>query len=327
MSTNIAQPLHFAPVYKDYVWGGNRIARVFHRASAPAICAESWEISAHPDGMSVVDRGPLAGRTLASLVEEFGTHLLGTRHAAGKFPLLFKIIDARERLSVQVHPNDADAARYGGEAKNEAWHILDADPGARIFAGLKPGTRRQDFEEAVRQTRVDALLCEVPVRRGDSVFIPGGRVHALDQGCMIYEVQQSSNTTYRIYDWGRVGHDGRPRETHLAQALRVINWKDECAAVSRPLPMPAEPGNARERLVETPYFRIDRIRLGAPHPIRHAGASFHAIFCASGAMRISGAHGTDDIPLGASVLLPAALRDFTLEPRAGGAEVLLVWVP
>lgn len=327
MKTDIAQPLFFAPVYKDYVWGGTRIARVFQRPDIPALCAESWEISAHPDGMSVVSRGPLAGRTLAALVEEFGARLLGTRIAAGRFPLLFKIIDARERLSVQVHPNDADAARYGGEAKNEAWHILDADPGARIFAGLKPGTRRHDFEDAVRQTRVDDLLCEVPVRKGDSIFIPGGRVHALDRGCMIYEVQQSSNTTYRIYDWGRVGHDGRPRETHLAQALRVINWKDEPASVNRPAPIPAEPGNTRERHVMTPYFCMDVIRMGAPHRICHAGESFHAVFCSAGSLRIRGAYGTDEVPRGTSVLIPAALHDFTLEPCAGDTEALLVWVP
>ncbi|MBP7275275.1 MAG: class I mannose-6-phosphate isomerase [Kiritimatiellae bacterium] len=321
------EPLTFAPVYKEYVWGGQRIPRVYHRAGAPEICAESWEISAHPDGMSVVDVGPLRGRTLASLVDDFGVQLLGTHPAPGKFPLLLKIIDARDRLSVQVHPNDEDAQRYGGEAKNEAWHILEADPGAIIFAGMKPGTRRSDFEEAIRHTRIDRLLSEVPVRNGDSVVIPGGLVHALDSGLMIYEIQQSSNTTYRIYDWGRVGHDGKPRETHVAQALRVIAWRDQTAAVSQPVPVPAEPGVARFHHVETPYFRMDRIALGAPHRIAHGGGSFHAIFCASGALRIAFAGHARELPLGASALIPAALTDFTLEPVASGTEVLLVWVP
>ena len=321
------EPLTFSPVYKDCVWGGNRIPRVYHREGAPQICAESWEISAHPDGMSVVDRGPLRGRTLSSLVEEYGADLVGSRPAPGKFPLLFKIIDARDRLSVQVHPNDDDAKRYGGEAKSEAWHILDADPDAKIFAGLKPGTRRSDFEEAIRHTRIESLLAEVPVRKGDSVYIPGGRVHALDCGSMIYEVQQSSNTTYRIYDWGRVGHHGKPRETHIAEALKVINWRDESATVIRPVPVPAESGNRRHRHVETPYSRIDRIELGAPHRVTHAGESFHAIFCAMGALRIAGAGQTTEIPMGTSVLIPAILREFTLTPIIPDTELLLVWVP
>jgi mannose-6-phosphate isomerase len=327
MSSNGAYPLRFTPVYKDYVWGGDAIPRRFRRTTPPGIIAESWELSDRAEGMSVVAEGPWAGQTLHALIERHGAALLGTRAPIDRFPLLCKIIDARERLSVQVHPNDACAARHGGEPKSEMWYILDADPGARLFAGLKPGVTRRLFEEAVRSTRVDALLESIPIAAGDAIYIPGGRVHALDRGSLIYEVQQNSNTTYRIYDWGRVGHDGRPRETHLAQALRVINWKDPPARTAAPTPLPAEPGNRRDRMVASPYFAMDRLTLSMAHDVAHDGGSFQVLFCTEGDARVEYDGGTAAFPLGVTLLVPAAIRAFRILPQSGPARLLHITLP
>lgn len=320
-------PLRFTPVYQDYLWGGDRILRRFGRTAPPGIYAESWEISARPEGMSMVSNGPLSGRSLATLVEEMGAALLGSRVPGERFPLLFKIIDAHERLSVQVHPDEADAARYGGDAKTEMWYVLDADPGAAIFAGLKPGTTRKKFEEAVRQTRVDALLQRVPIKTGDAIFIPGGLVHALEPGSLIFEVQQNSNTTYRIYDWGRIGHDGRPRETHLAQALRVINWRLPSVERAAPRPESGAPGNRRQSLISCPCFFVDRIVLQDPESVEHDGGSFRALFCAEGGAQILHDGGVEPLPAGSSALAPAGLKKFVIDPTDRGTVVLMVGVP
>ena len=315
-------PLRFKPVYKDYIWGGNRIVRAFRRPEPPGICAESWEVSTRPEGMSVVSHGPLAGRTLQELCVQCGADLLGSRIAAGPFPLLIKLIDSRERLSVQVHPSDETAAPHGGEAKTEMWYVLEAQPGAQVFAGLQPGVTRKAFEEAVRQTRIDSLLAAVPVSAGDAIFMPGGRVHALDAGCLILEVQQNSNTTYRIYDWGRVGHDGRPRETHLAQALRVIRWDDRGDPRLTPVPLPAASPNQRFEIVRGPHFFMEKILLRTAWMPERDGAVFEVVFSAHGDLRMRWAGGEEHVPVGTSVLIPASLKEVAIEPTDRDAVVL-----
>jgi mannose-6-phosphate isomerase len=174
----------------------------------------------------------------------------------------------------------------------------------------------------VRETRIDALLRTVPVAAGDAIFMPGGRVHALDAGCLILEVQQNSNTTYRIYDWGRVGHDGRPRETHLAQALRVIRWQDEGDPKATPAPLPIPSPNHRVELVRCPYFFMERISLRAAWTPERDGTAFEVVFSAHGALRLKWPGGEDRVPAGTSVLLPAALGGVSLEPCEREAVVL-----
>ena len=320
-------PLTFRPVYKDYIWGGDRIIRHFHRAEPPGIYAESWEVSTRPEGMSIVSHGPLAGQSLADLIAAHGSAILGTRIPNDRFPLLVKLIDSRQRLSVQVHPDDVSAATYGGEAKTEAWHVLAADPDAKVYAGLKPGVDRAAFEAVARDARVESLLGTTPVAPGDTIFIPGGCVHALDAGLLILEVQQNSNTTYRLYDWGRLGHDGRPRETHVAQALRVIRWKDEDSPKTEPKPLPAEPPNRRALLVESPYFRLEQLALAGPHLEAGDGGSFQVFFVAAGAPRFAWPEGTECFPAGTSVFVPAALREIRIEPGADGTTLLRITVP
>lgn len=319
-------PLRFKPVYKDYIWGGDRIIHKYRRAAPPGIYAESWEVSTRPEGMSVVAAGPQAGRTLAELAAAWGPALLGTRAPAGTFPLLIKLIDSRERLSVQVHPDDTDAARYGGEAKTEMWYVLEAAPDAQVYAGLRQGVTRKAFEQAIRETRLETALQTVQVRTGDAIFMPGGRVHALDAGCLILEVQQNSNTTYRIYDWGRVGHDGRPRETHLAEALRVIRWNDAGDSKAVPKPLPEAAPNIRLEVVSCPFFRMEQLDLRAPWKAASDPGTFQIFFTAAGALRLEWAGGVESVPDGTSVMLPAAL-EATLVPSGAGARVLRVTLP
>ncbi len=199
-------PLTFRPNIHTALWG-----------------RESWEISGHHSSPSVVAEGPLAGRTLEELAAAYGTLLTGTKAPAPtRFPLLFKVIDARDRLSVQVHPNESTRALTGGEPKTEMWHVLGGK--GPIFAGLKPGTTPAMVEEDVRTGRFEETLARHDAREGLTLFIPGGLVHAIGEDVLIYEVQQSSNTTYRLYDWGRVGADGKPRPLHVAESLQSIDF-------------------------------------------------------------------------------------------------------
>ncbi|MBM4155020.1 MAG: class I mannose-6-phosphate isomerase [Lentisphaerae bacterium] len=320
-------PLTFRPVYKDYIWGGDRIVTKYARGMPPGIYAESWEISTRPEGMSVVADGGFAGATLQSLVEAHGAALLGTRVGAGPFPLLVKLIDSRERLSVQVHPNDATAARHGGEAKTEMWHVLDAAPGAQVYAGFKPGAGRRNLEDAIRSSRFEDVLATVPVAAGDTIFVPGGRVHALDAGLLILEVQQNSNTTYRLHDWGRVGHDGRPRETHVAQALRVIDWDDAGAPKTIPRPLPCPSPNSIERIAESPYFLVDRMALRGPAGLSADPGGFRVLFVAEGRLGLEWSGGSAHAVAGTSVLLPAGLGDLRLSPEAGPAALIRASIP
>ena len=324
-STSEIYPLRFHPVYRDYIWGGTRIISAYHRAAPPGIYAESWEISTRPDGRSIAANGVWAGRPLTEIIEAWGPRLLGRRAPSDRpdVPLLIKLIDSRERLSVQVHPDNAAAARYGGEAKTEMWYILDTAPGARVFAGLRPGADRRAFEEALRRGDLESVLESVPVAPGDVIYVPGGRVHAIDAGCLLLEVQQNSDTTYRIYDWGRVGHDGRPRQTHLAEALRILRWRDTDPVKYTPVPLPAAPPNFREDVLVCPFFRMERWRLRTPATLLPDAESFVAVFVARGVVIAAWDGGRETWNAGVTALIPSALPRIELAPGSGGATLLL----
>lgn len=317
-------PLLFEPVYKDYIWGGNRIPRVYKRDGAADVCAESWEISDRPEGMSVVRNGPLAGRSLHQLVESMGKRLLGTTRTHGGFPLLIKIIDAKQRLSVQVHPDDGAAARYGGEAKTEMWYVLDAEPGATIFAGLRPGTDADGLRTALENEQLEDVLCSLPARSGQAIFIPGGRVHAIGEGCLLLEVQQNSNTTYRVYDWGRVGSDGKPRELHVEQAFRVIDWGSEPVTPTTPRPLSHPGSNSWCEVISCPYFRVTRVDLSGPETLSPGGAGFHALFASDRTTVVDGGGVLEQLVPGTSCLIPAALAEYSLRPVDRDSSVLLI---
>jgi len=222
----VLPPLRFHPLPRPVVWGGRRLEALFGRAlPAGEPIGESWDLADLPDAQSVVADGPLGGRTLADLVREHAGELLGeARPAAGRFPLLVKLLTTEQALSVQVHPDAGTAARLGGAAKAEAWFVLAAAPGARLYLGLRPGTRREALRRALADGTVESLLVAHEPRPGDTFHVAPGTVHALGPGLVIVEVQEPSDTTWRVFDWGRVGLDGRPRELHVARALEAIDF-------------------------------------------------------------------------------------------------------
>ncbi len=320
-------PLFFKPVYKDYLWGGQRITSQFSRPEAPTPCAESWEISAHPDGMSEVENGALAGKNLEELCTEFGISILGTLSPDPTFPLLVKIIDAKARLSVQVHPDEVAAERYGGEAKTEMWYVLDAPPNAFVCAGLNAGVGPRIFHDALIEKKIPPLLRTVQVIPSKSVFIPGGLVHAIGEGCLILEVQQNSNTTYRVYDWDRTGTDGKPRPLHIQQALEVIDWHGPELDLQSPIPMKADsPENKRERLLRCDFFTLEKYVLCKTEPVKPNGNSFRVLFAQNGAIAIEWSEGETILPNGRSCLIPACMPSYSMRPLDASASVITVEV-
>jgi mannose-6-phosphate isomerase len=222
-------PFVFRPIFKDRIWGGRELERLYAKPiPAGERIGEAWEISDRPGDASVIVNGPLAGKNLRWLMEQHAAEILGGAKpaAAGRFPLLCKILDAREKLSLQVHPPASKAAELKGEPKTEMWFIADAAPEASLYVGLKRGVTRAEFEKKISNGSVADCFHRIPVKAGDTMFLPSGRVHAIGDGLVIFEIQQNSDTTYRVFDWNRVGLDGQPRELHIAQSLASIDFND-----------------------------------------------------------------------------------------------------
>ncbi len=315
-------PLTFKPVYKDYPWGNTRLPELLGRSAPEGIYAESWEVSTHRDGESFVANGEWAGRAFSDVLKVCGKELLGNAVEGDDFPLLIKIIDAAHPLSVQVHPNNGNAAEVQGEPKTEMWYFLHEEP-AKIYCGLEPGTTREDFESAIERADVESILRTVPAHRGEAVFVPGGRVHAIDAGCLILEIQQNSNTTYRVYDWGRMGHDGNPRELHIDKALQVIDFEDAADPICEPVPRTERISN----VCTSDYFVLDELRVDGSLELVADGSSFHALFSADAGFEIAYGGGyVESVARGSSVLIPACLGAYRVK-TAGAACLLKTSVP
>lgn len=312
---NMLYPFRFQPILVERVWGGQRLAHYGKPVGPNQRIGESWEIADRPAEQSRLANGPWAGYTLHQLVEQLGSQLLGT-HAQGarRFPLLIKLLDARERLSLQVHPPPEVARRFGGEPKTEMWYVLEADPGAHLFAGLKRGVTRPQLEEALRSplaaSAVAALLHRLPVRAGDAFFVPAGRVHAIDAGVVLVEIQQNSDTTYRVYDWGRVGLDGQPRALHVTESLASIDFNDVEPALSG---FP----------VTCPFFHVELCAVSDTQTDGCDGTSFHILGCVGGALEVDG----EPLRPGEFVLLPAALRRYALRACEPATRYLKIALP
>ncbi len=320
---NDLYPMTFKPVYKDYPWGGSRIPETFNRDVPPGVYAESWEIADHQDGMSVVANGALQGKALQEVIDPDPQAVMGTRVEGSSFPLLIKLIDAKQKLSVQVHPNDETAAKFGGEAKTEMWYMLGENE-TQVYCGLKDGVTKESFLQAVAEGTSGDTMRPVPVKKDDAVFVRGGRVHAIDNGCLILEIQQNSNTTYRIYDWGRMGNDGKPRELHIEQAIDVINWNDTANPLVEPEPLVDTDTFQCWEVLKCEYFRLEKMILTAPLEVPMDGTTFHALFVAEGEVEISWDGESLKAPAGTSILVPAALPSYTLE---GCATILRTTIP
>jgi mannose-6-phosphate isomerase len=313
-------PLTFHPIYKERIWGGRRLAELYGRtlpSSSPI--GESWEISDRPGDESVVANGPLAGRSLRWLMTHHAGEILGESAAAagGRFPLLCKILDARERLSLQVHPPAHKAAALGGEPKTEMWYIAEADAGADLFVGLRHGVTRSAFEDKVRSGEVAACFHRIPVRTGDTMFLPSGRVHAIGAGLVIFEIQQNSDTTYRVFDWNRTGLDGKPRELHVPQSLASIDFDDfEPSLVDAA--WTGDSGVRGRTLVSHDLFSVLEIEATTSSPaVDFRGSRLTIVAMVSGRGELSG--GGERVPLvpGQFALVPAAVDDATLKAQPG----------
>lgn len=286
--------------------------KFFGRRDAPAVASESWEISGHRYGMSVVSDGPHQGKTLHELTLEKGVDLIGTKGVAAcekaqvslRFPLLFKLIDARWPLSIQVHPNDANACLTGGEPKSEAWYVIKAFPHAALYAGLKHPFAEADLREIVAQGPI--LLDQLrpyEVHAGDMMNIPGGLPHAIGGGCLIYEVQQASDTTYRFYDWDRKDEVGRKRSLHIEESFKSLDY------------LAPPPKVIRGGILETPYFGMREVALDFPIILAPNGSTFIAGFVLDGE--------TDVASRGESFLIPAASKPVTVTPLKPGTRLIL----
>lgn len=317
-------PLRFHHVYKDYPWGGTRIAERFGRTDTPPVCAESWEVSAHPNGKSFVLDGPLAGIALDELSIHFGRSLLGSNSPnPNRFPLLFKIIDAHRNLSVQVHPSPADPTALPGDIKNECWFLLGDTPTAGLYAGFRDGVDKESLTKALETgtPRVDSMLRQFPARKEESIFIHSGLVHAIGAGCLIYEVQQSADVTYRFYDWDRVDAQGRSRPLHIPEALRSIDWGLPPVRLATPKPCLETPGLSF--CVRTPYFTLHRLFPEKKMRLRTNWESFHVIFVDRGSLLLSTKGGEMAVKEGTSALIPAAADSYEVTPLVPGSAALL----
>lgn len=313
--------LTFEPLFMERVWGGRRLETVLGKPLPPGtVIGEAWEIVDRPEAQSVAcGDGPLAGRTLHELWSgPDRVRLFGGRAAAwgDRFPLLIKILDCEDTLSVQVHPPAGIAAALGGEPKTEMWVILAASPGAHLFAGLRAGVTRASFEAALRGGEdVSALLERIDSAPGDVMFLPSGRIHAIGGGNLIVEIQQNSDTTYRVYDFDRPGLDGKPRELHVDQSLAAIDWDD------------VEPGLVvpdGDRLVDADVFAVERWTLAAGEERRATDAGECGIVTAlEGAVTAGGVA----VEPGTLALVPADAADPTLSAGPGGATVLRIALP
>ena len=311
---SLQKPLTFRPLFMERVWGGHRLAAMPGKgAPAGAPIGESWELVDRPDAQSVVARGPFIGTTLHELWTVFRKDVFGAHVPdSARFPLLAKILDAQDTLSVQVHPPAHKAAELGGEPKTEMWYLLDAAKGAELFAGFRRGTTRAGFEHALAEGRVAELLHRVPVRAGDAMFIPSGRCHAIGAGCLIVEIQQNSDTTYRVFDWNRTGLDGKPRALHVAESLASIDFSDHEPALAKPV---------GETVASCAEFHVEHWQLTASRADTSADGVIFTVL--GGTVECGG----ERFACGQFFILPAKATDRTLLPKTPGAAVLRTTIP
>lgn len=316
-------PLTFRPLFKRYLWGGRRLGATLNKPIGDQDAAESWELVDHGADQSVVAGGPLDGLTLRQIIEQHNQPLLGRHAPAPQFPLLLKYLDAQRTLSVQVHPNDAQGAKLDPPdlGKTEAWVVLAAEPGSKIYAGLKPGVDRQALAAAVRQGACEECLHVIHPEVGDCVFIQAGTVHALGEGLVIAEIQQASNTTFRLFDWNRVDKDGQPRPLHIEQSLAVTDF--DRGPVTPQTPQPLAEGV--ERLVTCDKFLLDRRRVTRDCPLDDDNAFVILTTIHGDATLISGDQ-PHPAPLGQTILLPAQRAPCRLQSD-NGATVLAMRLP
>lgn len=308
---------------KDYIWGGNRLREEYGKKLDSDKIAESWELSCHKDGQSVIDGGEFDGKTLTEFIETNGkTAALGTNCDRFEyFPILIKLIDAKDNLSVQVHPSNEYALKVEGEyGKTEMWYIVDCNEGAELLYGFKHEITKEEFAERIKNNTLLEVANNVPVHKGDVFFIESGTLHAIGKGILIAEIQQNSNTTYRVYDYGRVGKDGKPRELHIEKALDVTERKPpKYPTTAQDSPQKTE-GGVKTLLRSCEYFNVNKLEIDGTMTLNADEKSFKSLLFLDGTAEIKDTDGVQAAKKGDSFFVPAGDGEFTV---TGKCEVIL----
>lgn len=311
------EPLRLKPCLRSYLWGGTRLREEYHKTGA-GIIAESWELSVRSDGPTLIGSGAHCGESLADILCAAPAGMAGTRCGIAPFPLLIKLIDAQKDLSVQVHPSDASACREKGEqGKTEMWYVVDCEPESTLFLGFS----RAVTPDELRQRAQDGTICEVlnrvAVHPGDVFFVRPGTVHAIGAGILVAEIQQNSDTTFRVYDYNRLGADGKPRQLHLERAIEVMNCAPAQGAADTLLPCPLD---GVQEVLTCEYFRVRRAEVKRRIDLSTEGGSFTHLMCVRGGGDILCGGRNYPFRQGDSYFLPAALGEYAVE---GDGSLLL----
>ena len=308
------EPIFMEPEFKDYLWGGQKSKKIFNKNVRNQECtAESWEISANPNGESIIKNGDYAGKKLSEIysLKNIRKEIFGTKcEKIEEFPVLIKFIDASTSLSVQVHPNDEYARKNeNSNGKTEMWYILECEAGAQIICGVKPGIDKDKLKEKVNEGKISECLNYIDVKKGDAIYIPSGTIHALLGKTLVAEIQQNSNITYRVYHWDRLGKDGKPRELHIKKALDVIDINKK--------PQIKNIDNVKEKIniVNSQYFNTDKINVKNTYSEEISNESFVAMNVIEG----NGKLVIDDISYklvkGDSFIIPACVEKYELQGK------------
>lgn len=305
------EPLRLKPCLRSYLWGGTRLRGEYHK-TGEGVIAESWELSVRADGQTYIDSGEHCGESLADVLRADPVGMAGARCGIAPFPLLIKLIDAQKDLSVQVHPSDAAACREKGEqGKTEMWYVVDGAPGAYLLDGFSRQVTADEYAARVADQTLPEVLRRYDVRPGDVYYLPAGRVHSIGTGCFICEIQQSSDVTYRIYDFGRVDSEGRPRQLHVEEAKEAIDY-----TVTEPETRREIEANVPAELVRSPFFTTSAYRLTEPMTCDYADLdSFVILICTKGACRVSCGEEEVKLTAGHTLLVSAEAENVTLAPE------------
>jgi len=308
-------PLTFAPIFMERIWGGRRLADLFGKdLPANKRIGESWEIVDRPEAQSVVTNGPLKGKTLHELWSQHHREIFGNVSASPRFPLLIKLLDAQDKLSLQVHPPEKIAPTLGGEPKTECWYVAAAEPNSELFVGFKQAISRDEFEGALRDGSAADHAHTIKVKAGDAMFLQAGRLHAIGAGNVLIEIQQNSDTTYRVFDWDRIDSTtGKARELHVDKALACIDFSDVAPDLLK---------LNGDLLTKNKLFEIQKWNLTATQEVTPVG-QFAIVCCLTGSLACAGV----DLRSGEFFLIPAAVADRNLQPQADGTTLLRITIP
>ena len=319
-------PLLFTPIYKELMWGGDIMAKALKRdlPETKDPIGEAWEIVDRDDDVSIIENGELQGHSLRTVLETYDKDILGTKCKTNKFPLLVKIIDAGKRLSLQVHPGEEECKIIpDAESKNEMWYIIAAKENAKIIAGLSHKCTKRMFMDHYSSSSVESCLQISKSNPGDAYYISAGTVHALGEGNLILEIQQNSNTTYRISDWGRVDSNGNPRELHIDKAMKCIHFTQRKSSKISGVVSSAERNRKFPIIRYNPYFHVDDLRLTEKWNDSTDGSSFHILTAINNPIEVSNDKVSVQVPLGRSCLIPSVLGQYTITTKSGESTTVI----